>query len=415
MSGGRARSRRFAIGLVVTGLSLALCLVLVVAGLDPRPEPTVGADGYSSSGLGHSALLALLAAHGVPVTQSRWASEERAGTERALVIAEPEPGLEAAGGRPDLGSVLAEAKRVLVVAPKRKALGPAPERPRWMADQVVLPPEEANEAFQALGLRLVRPKAGPEDAAFEVPEGWPTPRPAEPLQLFARSSRLEGLVHNEAGVLLGRYKPHGGSDLVLLLADPDVLANHSLVEGENAAFALHLIEHLRDGRPVVWDETWHGHLAQPHLGRLLVEPPLGYVTASLGLLSLLALWAGAVRFGGARPAPPAVAPGKAFLVSNTADLLRAGGHTGHVLRHYAEATEREAAEVLHAGRVDARSARAALETLAAARGLPGPGALAAEVEGLLARRRPEARQLVAQGERIHRWKEDMLHGRRRDP
>jgi hypothetical protein len=270
-------------------------------------------------------------------------------------------------------------------------------------------------------VRVRRPAEGPEPHGWEVPEGWPTPTLEEPAQLFAPDDDLEPIVSRHDGVLLGRLtgrrlRGAEGERDVLVLADPDVLANHGLVKDGNADFALRLLRRLWDGRgSVLWDETWHGHRSEARVGRILLAPPLGYLTASLGLLALLALWAGAVRFGGARPPRPPIEPGKAFLVSNTADLLRAGGHTGHALRHYADASEREAAEALHAGRGDARSARAGLEALAQARGLQGPAALHAEVEALLARRHPEPAALLAVADRIHRWKEELLHGRRRDP
>ncbi len=414
MSGGRTRRTRFALGLGVALASLALFFVLLLVGLNPEPTTSLGADGYSVSGLGHSGLLALLEERGVPVLSSRWDSAARAREGTSLVIAEPDPDLTRVAGRKPLEDMVREARRVLLVAPKRLPGPAAPERPRWMQGQTPLAIDEVERVFEDWDLQLTRPAAGVEALDWQADERWPTPTLVDPPQLFEPYESLVPLISTSAGVLLGRLEMPRQDHVLLVLSDPDILANHGLVLGENAALALALIEELRGGQGgVVLDETWHGHLASNSAARLLLRPPLGYVTASLALLALLALWAGAVRFGGARPPAPLLKPGKAFLVENTADLLRAGGHSDHVLRRYFEAAERETSERLHAARAEPRAAREAVEALAHARGLPGPRALHDEVERAAEAGRNDARAIVAAGERIHRWKEELTHGRRR--
>jgi len=414
LSGGRGRRSRFTWGLGVALASLTLFFVLLLVGLSPDPTTSVGADGYSASGLGHSGLLALLHERGVSVLSSRWDSAARARHGTSLVIAEPNPDLTRVAGRRTLKDMVRESRRVLLVAPKRLAGLPAPERPRWMREQTPLDVDDVERIFEDWGLEVRRPLAGVEALDWKADARWPTPTLVDPPQLFAPYESLVPLISTSAGVLLGRLEMPREDHVLLVLSDPDILANHGLVLGENAALALALIEELRGGQGgVVWDETWHGHLAANTAGRLLLRPPLGYVTASLALVALLALWAGAVRFGGARPAAPVLKPGKAFLVENTADLLRAGGHSDHVLRRYFESAERETAERLHATRADPRAVRETVEALAHARGLPGPRALHDEVERAAAAGRGDARLIVAAGERIHRWKEELTHGRRR--
>lgn len=407
--------RRTAWLLGLAALSLAVFLAEVLLGLGAQPAPTRGSDGYSLSGLGHAALLDLLQEEGVPVLRSRWASAERVEPGDTLVLAEPEPRLPERGGRPGLEAMLARAGRMLLVLPKRLPGPPVDGEPRWVASSSLRPLEQPRALLEPLGLDVQRSSQPAGSHAWQSPRGLPVPQPVEPLQLLVPSARLEPWLACEAGVLVGLVR-EAGHELVVL-ADPDPLAHHALGRDGNAAFALALLQALRGTGRLVWDETWQGHVAQARAAPLLLEPPAGLVTASLALVALLALGVGMSRFG-PPPAPGTTgqAPaGREALVDSAARLLGRGDPREAVLRAYAAGAEREALEAVGGARLPAAAARAALDARARARSLPPPAALHARVEAVLARGRPTVETLLGEAQHIHRWKEEVPHGRRRDP
>lgn len=407
--------RRHAWLLGLAALSLAVFLAELLLGLGARPAPTRGSDGYSLSGLGHAALLALLEEQGVPVLRSRWASAERVEAGDTLVLAEPEPRLPERGGRPGLEAMLARAGRTLLVLPKRLPGPPLPDEPRWVASSSLRPLEQPEALLAPLGLHLRRVEEVPAPAAWEATRGLPVPQPVAPLQLLEPSARLEPWLACAGGVLVGRLALDGHE--VVVLADPDPLAHHALGRDGNADFALALLQAVRGPGRLVWDETWQGHVAQARAAPLLLEPPAGLVTASLALVALLALGVGMSRFGPrpATPAPGTAPAGREALVEGAARLLARGDPREAVLRAYAAGAEREALEAVGGTRLPAAAARAALDQRARARGLPPVQALQAGVEAVLARGRPPLEVLLGEAQRIHRWKEEVHHGRHRDP
>src|SRR5262249_37464383 len=128
------------------------------------------------------------------------------------------------------------------------------------------------------------------------------------------------------------------------------------------------------------------------------------------LCALLAAWAAMVRFGPLRAAPPPIAPGKDFLIRNTAALLRYGGHHGHALNRYFAAAVQAVRHALHAPADPTPAAlNGWLERVRTARGgtisLPE---LSAAVEALPAR--PPAHRIVELADLIYRWRLEMTHG-----
>src|SRR6185436_16030104 len=111
--------------------------------------------------------------------------------------------------------------------------------------------------------------------------------------------------------------------------------NHGLARGDNAAIALAAIEAERPvGGVVVVDETLHGHVAAPSLWRELFDFPLSLATLSVLLALAFLLWAAMGRFGKPRPDTRPLGAGKRYLIDNTAELTRHGGHAAHALERY---------------------------------------------------------------------------------
>lgn len=403
-------SRRGALALAAAAAASLAAAGLLAAFPDAFDDVTsFGADGYSRSALGHHAFLELLRELGFDVAASRHATAARADG-AVVVVAEPALGALPADPHAEaFDRIRRRARRLLVVLPKRTGV-PVNESATWISMAQLLPP-----GVPADVLRRVADGAVVRVAAAKHFRG-PLPAPAALADLqLVRSSALAPLVACDEGILAGELR--SGDQQIVVLADPDVLATHGLGRGDDALLAVRLLERLGAGPgklPVVVDETLHGHEATPSLARALVRWPLALVTVQVALVAGLLAWAAAIRFG--RPAPPraALAPGKAFLVENTAELLRYGGHLGPAVRAYWRATREGIARALRpageAGEADALVAR-----LAAARGLePERSRLARAVEALARTRRP-AREAVRLAKDIHAFREELTDGARTDP
>jgi hypothetical protein len=168
-----------------------------------------------------------------------------------------------------------------------------------------------------------------------------------------------------------------------VLSDPDLLNNHGLSHGDNAAIAAQFLVQISDGGDIVIDETndyWTlakdtaRERSWSDLARFF-GPPFVALWAGLAVLAVLMLWRGAVRHGAPLPngtAGPGAA--KAVAVDATARLLRLSGHDGALLAAWAEQ----------------RLARAAMQILGPHRKMTAdPGA---QLVAWLGRRNPGAAQ-----------------------
>ncbi len=323
-------------------VSLLASLYLLLTPGEVSVVDSVGADGYSRSAIGHRGLVDLLRELDEPVVQLRHSRPlQDCGL---LVVAEPHE-LEGDELR-RLAAAVEQAPATLLVLPKRSGWRD-PESRHWIAGEAQLGVAEARQPLEALLGEASRSapevQREPVPASWRVPADWPEPTFAGPVQLLARrGTRIDAWIECDAGVLLGTI-----GDLVVL-ADPDLIANHGLHRGRNAELALAMLRHLNDGGAYVFDERIHGHRRDPSIWDEAGRFPFVLVPVHLLLLLALTLWIAAGRFGVPLPAPPAIAAGKAFLIENIVALLRRGGRAGHAVRRYARQRVRMAAERLHA-------------------------------------------------------------------
>lgn len=195
-------------------------------------------------------------------------------------------------------------------------------------------------------------------------EAWFSPGPDRPpqdgqsrarlyrAQLFDRSTlpaHCDELAGASAGALLLRCEDDAS---FYLLSDPDLLNNHGLTQGDNAAFALALIRRLRGGgevRPVyldtggplldgdgdgATDEGRSYERSAAEFGRLL-SWPLSMIWSAILLVTALCLWRGAYRFGPPmRSGDDAMDISKATAVAATARLLRLSGNDGRMAAQF---------------------------------------------------------------------------------
>ncbi len=378
---------------------------------DAFEVPSFGTDTFSRSAIGHHALVALLRDLGRTVLVSRSRTADK-GEGAVVVLAEPRlgpAGLDTTSAE-RLEAIAEAAPRLLVVLPKRTGL-PDRIRPRWIGAAQLVPEAEAARALEAAGVEgtVVRPS--------RAIAGWrgELPVPALDQPQLVRSDDLVPLLWTDEGMLVGE-RVDGGAHLVVL-ADPDLLATHGLGAADNAAIAVGLLDRLgaAAGAPIVVDETLHGLEAQPSLARELLRWPLVLATIQAALALALLAWIALVRFGPPRPGERALAPGKAFLVENTAALLRHGGDPGYAAVAYLRAAKEQIAHALRAPGERPPDLDRWVAALAAARQREGDLAAVERRVAEAAGRRGRRGEILEAALAVHRFREEMTDGARKDP
>jgi hypothetical protein len=401
---------------VLTALSLATGLVLLALGPQVFGPSSVGADAYSVSAVGHRAFVELLERLDVPVVVSRHRTAERAGPETLLVLLEPKdrdprPEAEEPEG---LGDLVEHGGPVLVVLPKR-AWVPDPQHPGWVREAEADGSDPARRVLDRLGLSTPV-EVRPAPAAWSVNRYEALPDFPEAVQTIQATPAIEPLVADGIHVLVARVRygtrvPGG----LWLVTDPDLVASHGLHRGENALLVARVLAEARPpGAAVVLDETTHGHGQRPSLWAALFAWPLVLPFLS-GLLACL-LWvaAGSVRFGAPRPPAAAIPPGSRFLVENSADLLRLGGHAEKALDRYLATALQDVARATHApAHLTSQETR---DWIVAAGRSRRVVTRLEDLEAAVARAgaASDRRHVLAAAVSIHGWREEMTHGPRGD-
>jgi hypothetical protein len=291
------------------------------------------------------------------------------------------------------------------------------DRPEWIEDRYDVPQSEIQAVLDALEI------TEPLHDAAATPEGFDGNDDVFPIT--PRLPDAQTIEVSDDGELVGELYVAGTSMMLLgsrwidddtelwILTDPGVINNVGLRTTDNAQFTIALLDHLRQGGPVVFDEVVHGFEQAPSLSRALLQFPLVLATLTAALCAILLLWAAVGRFGPPRAVPPAVPSGKDFLIRHTAALLHGGGHDVHALRRYLATTIQSVRHSLHAPRdLDQNALRTWLERVRQSRGgtIPLPE-LEREVADLAgAHGRGTGKRVVEVSARIHRWRLEMTHG-----
>lgn len=403
MSGPFRRTTLIVVVLVAV-ISGAIAIGLTLRGDDVEARRTGYTNTYSRSAIGYRGLVRLLEQLDIPVVVST-SDPEKKSAHGLLVIAEPD--LEDEAARARLWTLVTGAERVLVVLPKWYGYGPRGQP--WIDRVFPVEISRIDKVLDAIAVpetRVVR--RIPE--RWTAVDGW-SARPAIRQPQLVASSTLERVVGDGRGrVLLGKIVRSETSEL-WVLTDPDVLNNVGLRSAENARFAVEIIENLRKDGSVVFDETMHGYIRPPSLTSMLLEFPLVIATVQIGLCILLVMWAAAVRFGPRRPSPPPLAPGKDFLIRNTAALLHYGGHHAEALRKYLQGALADVRHALHAPALSAEAVTEWIDRVGATRGCTMTFAdlqRAVEAGG-------SPQRVLEVASRIHRWRTEMTHGIDRRP
>jgi hypothetical protein len=381
---------------ILTGAAVAGALLIIVAIPDFRrglismtkPDP-VGPAIYSKSALGHAAVYDMLASIGIPVVESDLGSGGHVESNSVLVIAEPRTG---DATLTEVGAML-DAPTVLLVLPKREGKAD-PKRPNWIGEDRLIAPSDVQRVLSLADEKatLVRDAAAGSWNVSRYSGAEPSIHHAQ----LMRSSRLHPLLANPQGILIGELRTRGKR--LVVLSDPDLIANHGIARGDNAWIFVSLIQSLRPGREgtVIFDEFIHGYSPRPfHMLGILFQFPFALVTAQAALGVALLMWAAAGRFGAPRELPPPLDAGRRSLIDAGAALVvRNGGESALSARYYEEMV------------------RDAASTLRAPAGLPLPALVSwlSENNALFAHPAAVVPNPSASPRQIHAWRKEIARG-----
>ena len=325
-------------------LLAALAFPQVRRGMVSMTKPDLtGPTIYSKSALGHSVAFEMLDNLNIPVEESDLGSGAHFEANSVAVIAEPrtdDTTLE------DVAAML-DAPTVLLVLPKREGKAD-PKQPNWIGTDNLIAEGDVQRVLRLADkdATLVRNAAV---GAWMVSSRFGNALPEIRHTQLIRSKNLRPLVASENGILIGEARVRGHR--LVVLADPDLMANHAIARGDNAQIFISLIENLRaahDGR-VIFDEFIHGYSPRPfHMMGILFQFPFVLITAQLALGVGLLIWAATARFGTPRQPAPAIDLGRRSLIEAGAGLLSRNGDANALASRYYEEMTRDAAAHLRA-------------------------------------------------------------------
>ena len=395
-------TRRTAALLILVGGAAFCAFLILFAVIDPADRAVTEPSSYSRSAVGHAALAGLLreAGYDVQVNRSRLGRGVAPGD--VLLILEPNLGRHTVA---DLQRLMDGKHRVLVALPKWQPRVVLSQGTRGWIDGATLL-SKRDPAKVARGVVMPADVERPEaNEPWNDGLGMGLPAVDESLQLIT-DAQLDPLISNANGVLAGEIAD--GDTRIVVVADPDIIANHGLHRGNNARLALGLIERLKptSTATIHFDETLHGFAIVPSLPRLLLSPPFLAVTLLVFGAVTITVWRSAAGFGTPRPSgdgEPVFGSGHETLLRNAGRLLAGGGHAAFVADRYGNASLEEAARRLHLvgqGPGGGRDAdmRGMLQGIAQRRGIRA--------------RLPDAgtERPLAQARRYYDWIEEMFHG-----
>jgi len=419
-------SSRAVILLIACATALAAASTILHArggGIVGRFTPQ--ANSHSVSAIGHAGFYDLLRRLGRPVSRSAGNVSAAVGRNGTLIVANPIFRHIQGDGR----QRLTQAPRLLFVLPKWRGT-PDTSWPSWISEVTPIP---LNYVNRILGLVTEggsyvfhRYTEATENGqmAWTINDIGANPYLSGVVQLI-RSEEITPVVGNDDGILLGKIET--SEQKIFVLSDPDILSNHGIIMGDNAAFMLEVIDALRHWNnadpyaAIVFDAAIHGFREQQASPlALLFGFPFVIVTILACIAALLLVLSGMSRFGAPLPSKPALDFGKANLISNGARLLDYAGHHSEVLVRYIGMTLHHVASTLRApaetGKADKNIATIEwLDRIGRSRGVKTSCANFFQINSQAknSKREPsstELNDLFENAKKIHDWKQEILKG-----
>ncbi|MDR2142275.1 MAG: hypothetical protein LBR11_10905 [Deltaproteobacteria bacterium] len=266
--------------------------------------------------------------------QNAW----KPGPNQLVVLADPVLSLTR---RPDL----AEAPRLLVILPKY-IYQDSLDKPAWLEQAQARKANHLGPLWRDLGLiDADAPPSEPDLTLTATPKEWPQTlaghHPTFPAQTqLLREPALSPLIAAPEGLVLGeRWRDQRQ---LLILADPDLVNNHGLGQGDNLALTMAALKvALPNGGEVIFDEP----ILSPPKPRARANPdligpvelPAGpeiIIFAQIFLAALLAAFSGGSRFGPPLKEDKVVDFGRKKLIDNSARLLERASRQKAVTQDY---------------------------------------------------------------------------------
>jgi hypothetical protein len=398
-------SRRALVPWTIAAVTVFVVALYLMAHSDTDSLNAAGPTVQSRSALGYAGIADVMEQIGTPIIHTRSHGRDKLGDGGVLIVAEPRLDTHSM----ETAHKLLQAKAVLLILPKW--YGPESKgHPGWVQNTDLLP-----FFYGQLVLDMVDPKAqlvrGPTAKSWSKNAIGFAPKLTEPMQ-FIRSDKLTPIVADGDKILVGELKRK--DQRLFVLADPDVIANHSLSDPVNAAFAVALIGALRTGDgPVVFDESLNGLAGTgPNILTYLFRLPLLPGTVLVILAGALLLWSTIPRFGVPEEPAPALQSGKGGLIDNIAALLGFAGQRGRIVGRFVETTVQDVARKLHAPRGLAGDALARwLNRIGMARGADLEcTSLLAQAETVVSAKRANPAMMISLARDTNRWKREMIDG-----
>lgn len=318
---------------------------LIVTNLADDPEITrpVGANGFSTSAVGHRAFKEFLEAMGHEVRTHSRPMDLADRDVAAVVLAEPLTGREERVQR------IMRDYPTLIVLPKWW-VRPSLTNPHWAANARLLSDNHAEAILNWVveGGTVTRIDKAP--SRWHMASAGAAPTIDGTVQLV-RSDKLFPLVSTDDGVLIGALAD--GPHTTIVIADPDILATHGLGKGDNAALLAKLVNSFGGGA-IVLDETIHGFSTHEGVSTAIFDMPFVWVTVLVGLAIAVLVWASVGRFGAPMEERESANTGGATLVESASDLVVEAGNLSESFKRYAQQVQLRVAQRLHAPRTLSR-------------------------------------------------------------
>jgi hypothetical protein len=389
-------------------VSLVVGLVLMMSAPTPGGDKAWRAGTYSRSAIGHSAFFQILKRLDIPVLASGNKTGQRADADSIVVIMAPSAKLVQEHPEEFEKILDTRARALIVVLPKWMSVKD-PTKKGWIKKAAALPTADVNRVLKALKLqgKVKRISAKPNAWTWHRP--WTDAVPALAHAQIIASSSLTPILSSSQGQFVGLSKTENGTPLVVV-SDPDIFSTWALENGRNAELAVNVVNRFRPkGGTVVFDEVFHGFKVERSFWRELFEVPVIFITISVLLLVFAFLLYGLRRFGSPQEAQSPFSSDKAFLINNTADLLRFGRHSGTVLESYFKNVVQNVAKALNApSKLDAAQRIIWLQNVSRIRKTNDSiEILYSEVFGAKNEQRQQQRNLKL-ALRIYQWRKEMI-------
>jgi hypothetical protein len=290
-------------------------------------------------------------------------------------------------------------KTVLVVLPKWIGT-PDAAKPRHIEAAAWMESKAVTEMARAVAsdLELVR-----SSEIADYPKNDFKIQPLLTRPQLMQSKKLTPLIARGDGILLGQIKQ--GKTLIYILSDPDLLNNHGLIKGNNAALVVRIVDKARNKGFISFDGSVQKMRGAISLWRQLFLPPL------LGLLLLVVasiavlVWHAAQRLRPPLKLDFGLASGKLGLVENSAALFDPLEHRTFLKQRYLDSVIAEIVAVIPSiARVQGEVRQRALDQLGETRQTSDTFTSLQNLIGI------DGVSASVAARRIHIWKQEILRG-----